>query len=121
MFLIFRDGSSNSIRNSVVNLEEIQFGSRFTYELPIKNSSSNTISVLGAKSSCGCVAIVTARYVLPTNVEVKIPVKISASKLGKFDHMIELFVDAPQQRVEVRFFGTVVEVAKKGSTNEKIH
>jgi hypothetical protein len=93
-----------------VDVGKIPLGKRHNVEFSLVNTSERPVEVVGARSSCACMASIGERRKLEPNSENRFLVVLNPSKAGTFQHGMLYYLDHKVQNTfVVQIHGVVKE------------
>lgn len=102
--------SNQQIASTPVWLDDLVVGVSQRSIATLTNESDVPITVVGAKKSCGCIAIDLKPITILPGDEVHLPFLVTPTHTGPFHHRLVYFLDSQhQQRVHVEILGTCKE------------
>lgn len=116
-FPIFASAQTLQVRNTVVDLGQVQFMQPVTATFDVKNVSAAPIEISSMYSGCNCTQVGFPIGTLPAGADFKVSATYDAKQLGHFQRDVAIYVKDQTEPVYVTVKGNVVTKVENYSGN----
>lgn len=95
--------------NQVIDLGQVPYNQPITAEFELVNKSDKNISIVKARSSCGCTTVEYPKDPIRKGGELTVSATYDARQLGHFFKQVALYTDQDQKPLRLTLKGVVVD------------